>query len=181
MSDDPPVAEVGARVVDRDDPDPNEAVVVNTPPVPADEWEAYTRYDGEEVTVAADNPGYDAGAEVVVVAFAEDLADAHPQYAGDAPLELGSVECPTYAFPPGRLERVDTTDPEALLTDEQAALRDRLAESADVRVEREADEAVLVVEKLGEEHRITPDGGVTGALAGRIEPVAAEYLGGERA
>lgn len=174
------VRELGARVVDVDDDDPNEAVVVNRPPVPAAEWVAYVD-DGNEVTVADDNPGYDAEAEVVVVAFADELTAAHPTWDGDDPLALGGADCATYAFPPGRLDRVDGTDPEALLTDGQAALRDRLAESATVAVEREADHAVLVVEKLGREHRIAPCGQVSGPLAGRLQPIAAEYLGGERA
>ena len=178
MTDD--VRELGARVVDVDDPDPNEAVVVNRPPVPAHEWVAYV--DGDrEVTVADDNPGYDGDAEIVVVAFADELAAAHPHWSGEDPLALGDADCRTYAFPPGRLERVDDADPQTLLTDGQAALRDRLAESATVDVEREADHAVLVVEKLGREHRIAPNGQVDGPLAGRLQPIAAEYLGGEHA
>jgi hypothetical protein len=174
------VRELGARVVDVDDEDPNEAVVVNLPPVPAAEWIAYVD-DGEEVTVADDNPEYNAAAEVVVVAFADEFDAAHPTWNADNPLPLGEADCATYAFPPGRLKRVDDTDPEALLTDGQAALRERLAESATVDVERVADHAVLVVEKLGREHRIVPGGQVSGPLAGQLQPIAAEYLGGGRA
>jgi hypothetical protein len=180
VTDETDVRELGARVVDVDDPDPNEAVVVNRPPVPANEWIAYVD-GGDEVTVADDNPGYDADAEVVVVAFADELATAHPTWNGEDPLTLGEAGCATYAFPPARLDRVDDADPEDLLTDGQAALRERLAESATVAVEREADHAVLVVEKLGREHRIAPDGQVDGPLAGRLQPLAAEFLGGGRA
>ena len=177
MTDKPDVRELGARVVDVEDEDPNEAVVVNCPPVPAAEWGAYVDA-GEEVTVADDNPGYDPDAEVVVVAFADELAGAHPSYEGEDPLPLSEADCATYAFPPGRLKRVDGADPEDLLTEEQAALRDRLTESATVSVEREADHAVLVVEKIGREHTIEPSGEVTGPLAGRLQPLAAEYLRG---
>jgi len=209
------VAEIGALVEDRDDDsdDPNRAAVVNLPPVSADEWKAY-----DDTTVAKDNPEYDADADVIVVAFCDDLADAHPDWSGDAPLNL-PLECAVYAFPPGRLRRVghvDETDSEAgvgdddavddtgadrdtggetdepdgsddetgnsPLTDAQAQLRDRLAESAEVIVETDGDAAVLVVEKLGGEHRILPDGTVEGGpLADRLGEVAREYLGGETA
>lgn len=209
------VAEIGALVEDRDDDsdNPNHAAVVNLPPVPAAEWEAYA-----DTTVAEDNPEYDADADVIVVAFGDDLADAHPDWSGDAPLNL-PLKCSTYAFPPGRLRRVghvDETDTEPAagdddaaddtradrdtgdetdepddsdgetgdtpLTDAQAQLRDRLAESAEVTVETDGDAAVLVVVKLGGEHRILPDGTVEGGpLADRLGEVAAEYLGGETA
>jgi hypothetical protein len=207
------VAEIGALVEDRDDSsdDSNRAAVVNLPPVPADEWEAY-----DDTTVAEDNPEYDADADVIVVAFCDDLTDAHPDWSGDAPLTL-PLECPTYAFPPGRLQRVghfaetdtqpasgddDATDDtrvdrnsedktdesddsggetaDSPLTDAQAQLRDRLAESAEVTVETDNGAAVLVVEKLGAEHRIFPDGTVEGGpLADRLGDVAREYLGVE--
>jgi hypothetical protein len=172
--------DLGARVLDREDDDPDEAVVVNRPPVAAEEWVAY-RAGGEEVTVADDNPGYDPTAEVVVVAFAAELEDAHPAYDADEPLALAEAECMVYAFPPGRLEHVDDTDPEALLTEGMSALRDRLEEVGEVTVERDGRDAVLLLEKLGREHRITADGEVTGPLAGRLGEIAAEYLGGDRA
>lgn len=197
--------EVGAIVVDADD-DPaarDEALVVNLPPVTCAEWGAY--YDGgEEVSVAEDNPEYDADAEVVVVAFRDELRGVRPEWHGDDPLTLAELECPTYAFPPRRLRRVgaldggegggedetpdattDTsTDPAEYLTDAQHDLRDRLAETCDVAVEADPDAddaAVLVVEKLGDRHEIDADGTAEGgAIAGRLEDVAAEYLGGAR-
>jgi hypothetical protein len=188
------VAEIGTLVEDRDDDssdDSNRAAVVNLPRVPADEWEAYG-----DTTVAEDNPEYDADADVIVVAFCDDLTDAHPDWSGDAPLNL-PLECSTYAFPPGRLQRVgrvDETDTKPAAGDDdatddthadrdrdaQAQLRDRLAESAEVTVETDNDAAVLVVEKLGAEHRILPDGTVEGGpLADRLGEVAREYLGAE--
>jgi hypothetical protein len=172
--------DLGDRVLDREDDDPDEAVVVNRPPVAAEEWTVFHE-NGEEVTVADDNPGYDPKAEVIVVAFAAELEDAHPAYDADEPLALAEAECYTYAFPPGRLERVDDTDPEALLGEDMSALRERLEDAgADVTVERDGRDAVLLVEKLGREHRITADGEVSGPLAGRLSEVVDEYLGGER-
>jgi hypothetical protein len=191
------VREVGAIVVDADD-EPGEqdpAVVVNLPPVAAEEWVAY-HDDGEEVTVADDNPEYDASAEVVVVVFREDLENAHPEYDGAEQLPLAGAECRTYAFPPQRLQRVgtfaegDTTDdseedasePRDRLTDGQEALRERLEDAGDVRVEgdpTDPEAAVLVLEKLGAEHVVDADGAVEGGpLGDRLENLAAEYLGG---
>lgn len=187
------VDEVGALVVDADDDsdDRDPAVVVNLPPVPCSEWDAYG-----DTTVAEDNPAYDADAEVIVVAFRDELEAAHPAWDADSALSL-PLECPVYAFPPRRLRRVghvaeddapedgaaEETDPTDRLTDAQAALRERLEETADVDVEADPDDseaAVLVVEKLGAEHTIAADGSVEGGpLTDRLEDVAGEYLGGE--
>jgi mannose-6-phosphate isomerase-like protein (cupin superfamily) len=98
----------------------------------------------------------------------------------DEPLALAEAGCMVYAFPPGRLERVDDTDPEALLGEDMSALRERLEEVGEVTVERDGRDAVLLLEKLGREHRITADGEVSGPLADRLGEIAAEYLGGER-
>lgn len=196
------VDDVGALVVDADDPsgDPDVAVVVNRPPVACEDWTAYFDADaGEEVSVAADNPAYDATAEVVVVAFREALEAAHPEYAGERPLGLGAVDADTYAFPPRRLRRVGhlsedddavaaggaRSDPVARLTDAQRDLRARLDDTATVRVEDDdvdPEAAVLVVEKLGAEHTIDAAGRVEGGpLADRLADIAAEYLGGDSA
>ena len=194
------VDEVGALVVDADDDsdDRDPAVVVNRPPVPCSDWDAYG-----DTTVAEDNPAYDADDHVVVVAFRHELEAAHPAWDADGALSL-PLECPAYAFPPRRLRRVghvaeddaveggddseaDTTPaaPVDRLTDEQEALRERLEETADVDVEADPDDpeaAVLVVEKLGGEHTIAADGSVEGGpLADRLADVAGEYLGGEEA
>lgn len=217
------VYEYGAVVEDREDTSesPDRAVVVNLPPVPADEWEAY---DG--TTVAEDNPTYNTQADVIVVAFRDALEETHPDWGGDAPLTL-PLECHTYAFPAERLRRVghlhatdtpsdDTddhsdTDPgsdsdsappnetatndhtggdttgdqdtdESQLTEAQHQLYDRLAETAEVSLEADEGATVLVVEKLGVEHRISPDGSVDeGPLADRLAEVASNYLGDETA
>jgi hypothetical protein len=196
-------------VRDREDDDADDAVVVNTPPVTADEWVVH-RHDGV-TTVADDNPEYDADAEVVVVAFRDELAEARPGFVETTealPLaDTGGLS--TYAFPPGRLRRVasicpedgghedsnDTQDeteahtpegkppstvpPEERISEGMRCLRERLAESGDVRVGEVDGEAVLVVPKLGEEHTIFPDGSVSdGPLEDRIADLAAEYLEG---
>jgi hypothetical protein len=65
------------------------------------------------------------------------------------------------------------------LGEDMAALRERLANSTDVKVEEADGEAVLVVPKLGEDHTVFPDGSVSdGPLAERIADLAAEYLEG---
>jgi hypothetical protein len=192
------VGEVGALVIDADDDSstPDEAVVVNRPSVSLDGWVAYRSEDGE-VTVADDNPAYDPEAEVVVVAFRDELEAAHSDWEPPEALEL-PADCQTYAFPPRRLRRVgqyveddETADDDAddtpnapvdRLTGAQRDLRERLEETSDVAVAADPDDseaAVLVVEKLGETHTIDADGNVEGgAIADRLADVAAEYLGG---
>jgi hypothetical protein len=65
------------------------------------------------------------------------------------------------------------------LSEVQRRLRTRLEESCSVDVDVREGEAVLVAEKLGDEHVIHPDGRVEGgAVAGRLGDVAAEFLGG---
>lgn len=99
------------REDDDADDDADDAVVVNTPPVTADEWVVH-RHDGV-TTVADDNPEYDADAEVVVVAFRDELDEARPEFAETTealPLaDTGGLS--TYAFPPGRLRRVASICP----------------------------------------------------------------------
>lgn len=180
--------ELGAVVEDVED-DPvtrDQAVVVAHPNVPADEWVAYRTRDGE-VTVADDNPGYPRDVPVTVVAFKDDLAEAHSDYTGGRALPLGDLA--TYAFPPSRLVVVeqlgDDTDTAAPPV-ELAELRDRLATSAttDVVFPTDGPAAVLEVEKLGETYRIHPNGEIRGdgALRDRLDALARDYLtttGGE--
>lgn len=66
----------GDRVHDRDDPDPNDAIVVNQPPKTASEWEIQPR----DCTLADDNPDYPADAAVVVVCFVDDLLEYGPPF-----------------------------------------------------------------------------------------------------
>jgi len=108
---DPPLA-VLDLVRDREDDGSNDAVVVNTPPVPASDWVIYTQ-DGEDVTVADTNPMYDDDAEIVVVAFREELEENRPAFTetGDALRLAEADDLNTYAFPSGRLRRVSTVSP----------------------------------------------------------------------
>lgn len=95
----------GDIVVDREDDDPNEAVVVNAPDETAANW--YVQGRG---TLADDNPDYPADDPVVIVVFRDDLSEHRPTYAGYRPLPIASLngEVPWYAFPESRLERVDS-------------------------------------------------------------------------
>jgi hypothetical protein len=112
---------IGDTVVDREQDDSEHvAVVVNRPPMAAEDWEAY-RVDGEAVTVADDNPDYDPTANVVVVIYPEDLEEWGIEWDGDDPIVL--ADAPTgiaYAFPPGRLEPVGTYSPKANNTPNEA-------------------------------------------------------------
>lgn len=98
---------IGTVVHDRADDDPNDAIVVNRPPQPADEWLAY-----RETTVAADNPEYPAAAPVIVVVFADALRAAFPDWAGDDPLALTTInesDASHYSFPAPRLTVVESS------------------------------------------------------------------------
>jgi len=187
---------VGDTVTDRETDDDDTATVINLPPVTCDDW---VIYDGS--TVAEDNPTYDTDTDVVVVAFDDDLAEHAPTWDGDEPLTLAEASVRFYAFPPGRLRRVEpssetpTTDPDAEAGaetpsdpdgdaldghDDVRALRDRLEERSAVEVGVEDGAPVLRVDKLGVTHTIAADGSVSdGPVADRLRDVAAEYLGGE--
>jgi len=110
---------LGDIVLDRDvsaaDRDP--AVVVNLPPVTADEWVAYETEDGE-VTVHDDNPSYDPQANVVIVVFRSTLNDWHVDWTPDE--KLPTAEAPSgmlYAFPPSRLRKIGQYEPEVAADD----------------------------------------------------------------
>jgi hypothetical protein len=227
---------IGDMVHDVEDDDPDDAVVVNTPPVEVSEW-AVSNTD----TVASMNPGYPEDSIVIVVIFLSTLThtDAYSDWDGEDPIGL-PAECQTYAFPRGRLRRVGTypqpqsqpqqqseaekenqdrdqgesdTDSDAdtpereketprqqqadenesenkeseseippveRLTTGQQNLRERLSARSEVDVKPDPDDptsAVLVVQKLGEEHRIAADGTVSdGPVADRLAEIAHEYL-----
>ncbi|EMA64869.1 hypothetical protein C470_00500, partial [Halorubrum distributum JCM 13561] len=90
--DEPPSFEVGEIVVDGDEDEDLRApaVVINLPPVEADEWVAY-HSDGEEGTVADDNPDYPSDAEIVVVSFKKTLDDWDGVWNGSDPLPLAEA------------------------------------------------------------------------------------------
>jgi hypothetical protein len=112
----------GALVVDRedDDPEPDHAVVLNTPPIRAADWTVHRL----ETTVAKDNPDYPADDPVVVVAFREYLEehdhlpdwDDHDGYWSMAELNEQGVRF--YAFPASRLEPLEEADPDSELEPE---------------------------------------------------------------
>ena len=142
---------IGDTVVDREQDDPDHvAVVVNRPPMAAEDWEAY-RVDGEAVTVAEDNPDYDPTANVVVVIYPEDLDEWGIDWDANSPIKLG--DAPTgiaYAFPPRRLELVGTyspdqadeaTEPETTDGEENATTDDETPESAPDTAAETADQS----------------------------------------
>lgn len=97
---------IGDVVYDRKDDDPNAAIVVNTPSQPAQEWHAH---NGK--SVAEDNPEHPADAPVIVVAFADALQTAFPDWEGSNPLPLTAIndsDASHYSFPAPRLTVVDT-------------------------------------------------------------------------
>jgi hypothetical protein len=102
----------GDIVHDREDEEPNDAVVVDVPGKTLDEWEIYRKWDGEPVTVADDNPDYPSDAKVVVVAYQDELEEYDPEwptFEGEwrSKTTLNENDVRMYAFPPGRLERID--------------------------------------------------------------------------
>jgi hypothetical protein len=94
----------GDRVHDRDDPEPDDAIVVNQPPTTASEWDVEPR----DCTLADDNPDYPEEAAVVVVCFVEDLIEYGPPF---DPTEQTALSLSTlneagvhyYTFPAPRL------------------------------------------------------------------------------
>jgi hypothetical protein len=94
----------GDRVHDRDDPDPNDAIVMTLPPVTASEWDIESR----DCTLADDNPDYPDDAAVAVVCFVDDLLEYGPPF---DPTEQNELSVSTlndagvhyYTFPAPRL------------------------------------------------------------------------------
>lgn len=132
----------GTLVRDRDAQGENPedpAVVLNTPPVPADEW-TVPRLGR---TVAEDNPEYPAESPVVVVAFRDHLDERLPGWGdreGYWPLStLNERGVRHYSFPAARLERVAVEeDPRPESKDERNAGLGGSADSqGDVEVESE--------------------------------------------
>ncbi|MDS0280274.1 ParB N-terminal domain-containing protein [Halomicroarcula sp. S1AR25-4] len=106
----------GDVVIDREQADPDEAVVVNTPPVASKDWHV----QGHDTTVARDNPNYPADETVAIVVYRDTLRRCRPKYAGYQHLELAQLDADDvsyYAFPQSRLERVDTIDPTTVALD----------------------------------------------------------------
>lgn len=95
-------------VLDRDDPDPDPAIVVAGLDVPISDWVVF----GSE-TVADQNPSYDPDDRVVIVAFERLLDDGWPDWRRATPAELfdGVVArgVKFHAFPQARLLRGRST------------------------------------------------------------------------
>jgi len=108
----------GDLVADREDTDPDPAVVVNKPPVAAEEWNVSYTSEGEAVTVADENPEYDPKSEVLIVVFHADLVETHPDWSrSEGSLPLADAECKTYAFPPERLRKLSADDLDGIESD----------------------------------------------------------------
>lgn len=192
--------DIGDVVHDRDDDDPNNAVVVNTPSKLAHEWHAH-----KGKSVAADNPDYPDDAPVIVVAFAEALQPAFPDWEGAAPLPLTAIndsEASHYSFPAPRLTDAEsstaskpTSDSEppsdsvsnvspsddpattaAELSASMRALKERLEEGG-MSVEIEADGQALQATKLGDIYRVRPGEIIEGdgALRPQLSSIVHEF------
>lgn len=166
----------GDRVVDRDDEDPDVAVVVNLPGETAAEWDVPER----DMTVAEDNPDYDAHAPVAVVVFEDTLEEYRPGYDRDREIPLAYLDAPHYTFPAPRLEVVEAGgEPDLVeVPDTLATVEERLEGRANVEPTVDGDEVVLGVEKLGEEYVIRADGSVEGdgAIRDRLESAVEEVV-----
>ncbi|SEU00923.1 ParB N-terminal domain-containing protein [Natrinema hispanicum] len=79
-------------------------VVVNYPPIPAEDW--YVQGRG---LLSEDNPDYPADDRTAIVIFEDDLEEHYPEYSGyeGIPMaQLNADDAPYYAFPESRLRRV---------------------------------------------------------------------------
>ena len=181
---------LGERVVDSDESNPDTAIAVNTPDVTASEWDVNKRH-----TVASfpGNERYPDDAAVVIVVFSDELSESYPDYAGGTPIpltELSEKGVTFYAFPAPRLsakrgsdpagkiyEEADTSGSDPDLGDEFAAVTERLEEGG-MTVEYDDEADVLRAEKLGEEYTIHRDGSVTGdgVLRDRLADVVKEVI-----
>ena len=126
----------GDVVRDREDDDPDPAIVVNTPGAPADEWDV-PRFDK---TVAEDNPEYPPDAEIITVVYEENLIESFPNWEANNPITYATLDersVQYYSFPDPRLEpaesnATETTDSESEPdpeeeTDDETALDDEAA------------------------------------------------------
>ncbi|HET7323524.1 MAG TPA: hypothetical protein VFJ06_04260 [Halococcus sp.] len=101
---------IGDVVRDREDDDPDPAVVINVPDVPADEWDI-PRFGK---TLAEDNPDYPADAPIVTVLFEDNLDYHFPDWERDEPISYDTLDewgLQYYTFPAPRLEPAEPTEP----------------------------------------------------------------------
>jgi hypothetical protein len=101
---------IGDIVLDRDGDEESSAYVTTLPDATAEEWVAYEN-EGEEITVAEDNPEYPADAPVVVVVHGTSVHFDLPDWNRYTPLSVEELEDVDtdyplyYAFPAPRLVR----------------------------------------------------------------------------
>lgn len=101
-----PPLRVGDVVHDREDDDPDDAVIVNTPPLPASDW-TITPLDS---SLAEENPDYPDDARTIIVLYESDVDELLPDWDRGNALalgDLGDLDCYYYAFPAPRLERIN--------------------------------------------------------------------------
>jgi hypothetical protein len=100
----------GDVVVDRDDDDPDPAVVANAPSIPAEDW----TIPWLEKTIAEDNPDYPADAPIALVVYKnhlEETEEALPEWDREnavAISELTESSLSYYVFPQPRLHSAET-------------------------------------------------------------------------
>lgn len=163
--------DVGAVVVDGHDDDPDEAVVVNSPPVEAAEWELA---GGVDLLEYGENDQYDEDSGVAIVVFADLLLDEYPDYEGEEPLalsELSDEYVRWFAFPAPRLEYVRDVTEEPEPSETLLTIAERLEEK-DLPAEIDPVEGAVTTEYLGETYVIDEDGSVSGgSMSDRLEGV----------
>lgn len=171
----------GQTVIDRDDDNPDEAVVVHCPETTIAEV-TITGSDDER-TVAADNPAYDPREPAVMIAFVESgLEQDWPAWrtSNSADLYEGvqthGVKC--YTFPAARLAPVnaaDEPDASAEVSIEIDALQARLEDAEWATTV--TDDGTLIVENMGEQYQISPTGQVDsdGQLREPLENLVGQY------
>lgn len=95
----------GVPVIDRDDSNPDAAIVTNSLDVPIDDWTVF----GDETVADQNKDEYDPDERVVIVAFEQLLDEGWPEWRRAKPDALfdGVVErgIKFHAFPKGRLQR----------------------------------------------------------------------------
>ena len=150
---------LGDSVIDREDDDPNEAIVIWQPEDRTIiDWKYET--DAETVTTAEENPAYPDDEQLVVVAFRTSVADEWPDWWDVAPDTLyestAERDITQYGFPESRLESIESGELDVHWLN---GLATRLA---DVGWDVTQEPTELVVKQFDDEYRITADGRVEG-------------------
>lgn len=174
----------GTRVLDREDDDPDEAVVVDRPEdTTIADWEY--EIDGETYTTAESNPDYPADEQLVLISFLDQLETQWPEWEDASPSALRDGvrerDIPRYGFPEGRLIEAETGGADesetAEIPEEFETIRERLEENG-FAVELEEKTAELHVEKYDTEYVVSADGTVEGeaGLRNRVVSIVSRYL-----